>query len=224
MPAREKISKSNKNTLTKLNSFRQVFAEFLALPHLSALIIFVLIYNLAETQLVKIVPLFLLDKISDGGLGFTIEQVGAVYGGIGTIGMLTGILISGFLLSKVNLKQALAPVTLLVALTNFVYLLLCIFKITSIALIGLSIAIAQIGYGLSNGIYMLYLLNTFTKGHYPMSLYAIGTALMGLGVLAGGAISGYIEEWLGYPGFFGWIIGLSFCIVFIAVYNVKKVL
>ena len=71
---------------------------------------------------------------------------------------------------------------------------------------------------------MFYLLNMFTKGSYPMSLYAIGTALMGLGMLFGGAISGYIQYLLGYTDFFVWILVINFCIIIISFYNSRKIL
>lgn len=225
MPKVEKPTENNQLTYNNtLNSFKNVFTEFLALPHLASVVIFVLIYNFAEAQLAKIVPLFLMDQITNFGLGLSVKEVGTIYGGIGTLGVLLGVLLSGFVLAKLSLKQCIVPVTIFVALTNLAYCLLSLHIVHSIWLIGICVAFAQFGFGLSNGAYMLYLLNAFTKGQYPMSLYAIGTALMGLSVLAGGSVSGYLQSLLGYPGFFAWILLFNFGIVFISVYNSKKVL
>jgi PAT family beta-lactamase induction signal transducer AmpG len=211
--------------ITPIHSFKKVFAEFLAIPHLAQVLIFTLIYNLAEVQQAKIVPLFLLDKINHGGLALSIEQIGTLYGGIGMGGMLIGALASGFLLAKVSIKQCLIPMTIVAGMTNAIYLVLSLTQVQANWLIGVSSALVQFGFGLSNGVYMLYLLNSFTKDkQYPMSLYAIGTALMGLSVMIGGASSGYLQSVLGYNGFFSWILLLSFCIVLVCVYNVKKVL
>jgi PAT family beta-lactamase induction signal transducer AmpG len=207
-----------------LNSVKQVLIEFLTIPYLAHVLIFVLIYNLAEAQLLKIVPLFLLDSIKHGGLAQSIEQVGTLYGGLGTVGMLIGVLLSGFLLAKFTLKRYLVPITIVVGISNISYLLLSLDVTHSVWWLGSAIILAQIGYGLSNGAYMLYLLNTFTRGQYPMSLYAIGTALMGLSMVVGGAVSGYMQDLLGYTGFFSWILLASLCIILVSVYNSKKVL
>ncbi len=205
-------------------SFKKVFIELLTFKHFIAIIIFTLSYDFAQTQLNKIVPLFLLDKVLKGGLGLTIKQVGTVFGGISIVGILVGITLAGFLLAKKSLKSCLVPLTILAALSNTGYLLLVAPISHSIALISIIILISQFGFGLSNGAYMFYLLQIFSKGNYPMSLYAIGTSLMGIGVTLGGAVSGYMQYKLGYTGFFIWILIVNFGIILSAVYNKKKVL
>jgi MFS transporter, PAT family, beta-lactamase induction signal transducer AmpG len=85
--------------------------------------------------------------------------------------------------------------------------------------LALFISFAQFGFGLSNGAYVLYLLNIFTKGAYPMSMYTIATALMMLGISLGGAVSGFVQSLLGYNGFFLWIIMINLGLVVMAFYR-----
>lgn len=186
--------------------FSTVFNTFKALPNLFIIIVFAVFYNFPESQLVKIAPLFLLDKTTQGGLAISTQNVGLIYGTIGTACMLIGITISGFLINRFSLKQCLLPVTFFAALMSISYLILSIFQFNHIGLLIVLIGLAQLGFGLANGIYMLWLLQIFAKGIYSMSLYAIGTTLMILGSIFAGAISGYIQHLLGYIGFFIWII------------------
>ena len=225
LPRTAAILGNNTAELSKaLSSFKQVLQALSHLPNMASVIIFTLVYNISETQLIKVVPLFLLDKVEHGGLALSIEKVGMLFGLVGVLGVLMGVLLSGFILAKIPLKKYLVPVTLFTMLTNLGYLVLSFLQMHSIFLIGLIIMCAQFGFGLSNGAYMLYLLNRFAKGNYPMSLYAIGTALMGLSVTIAGAMSGYLQGILGYKVFFIWVMLVHIGILWVSIYNSRKVL
>jgi MFS transporter, PAT family, beta-lactamase induction signal transducer AmpG len=105
------VEKNNRNAVLG-NSFKNVFHELIKLPHLGAVIIFTLAYNIPDAQLAKMVPLFLLDDPQHGGLGLSIMDVGIFYGGVGVIAMLIGITLSGVLLAKFSLKKCLLPITI----------------------------------------------------------------------------------------------------------------
>lgn len=209
---------------TTLHSYKNVITEFRKLPHLTAVIIFILFYQLPDTQTIKIIPLFMLDKIEQGGLGLSVDQVGLISGGIGVVTMLLGVTVSGFLLARLTLKKCLVPFTIISALLNLSYLFI-VFNLTlSLWQITLFISLAQFGFGLSNGIYMFYLVTRFSHQTYSMSLYAMGTAIMLLGAMIAGGISGYLQSILGYQYFFIWIALLGLFMTIMAVYNAKKIL
>ena len=128
-----------------LSSFKNVFKDFAQMPHLSGIIIFVIIYNLAEAQLFKIVPLFLLDKFNHGGLALSVKKVAVIYGTLGTVAMLLGVSLSGFLLAKIQLKKFLTPVTIFARLTNVGYFLLSYFSWHHLWQLGFFIALAEFG-------------------------------------------------------------------------------
>lgn len=196
--------------------FSTVFNAFKTLPNLFIIIVFAIFYNFPESQLVKIVPLFLLDKTTQGGLAISTQNVGLIYGTIGTTCLLVGITVSGFLINRFSLKQCLLPATFFAAVTNISYLILSVFHLDHFWLLISFIGLAQFGFGLANGIYMLWLLQIFARGIYSMSLYAIGTTLMILGAMFAGAISGYIQHLLGYTGFFVWIL-FSYAAIYLIV-------
>lgn len=186
------------------DSFKIVINDFICLPNLYRVILFALFFNLAETQLMKIVPLFLLDKVTHNNLSISIKDVGIIYGGLGSTALICGILCGSFLLNKFSLKKILLITAALACLVNCAYLLFS-FSI-SLPWMATIITASEFFYGLSNAAFMMYLLSVFSKSYYPMSLYAIGTSIMGFGVLFSGAVSGYLQNWLGYQDFFIWIV------------------
>jgi PAT family beta-lactamase induction signal transducer AmpG len=198
--------KSQLETHSTFDSFKNVAQEFLQLKNLTMVIAFTLLYNFPEAQLVKIFPLYLLDTVQHGGLEISIKSLGLIYGGLGSIMMLLGILLASNLIAKVGFNKLFIPLTATTAISNLGYVFFTQYHLHSIALITVIIAITQFSFGLSNGVYMVFLLNTFTKGRYPMSLYALGTSLMGLGIIFSSAVSGYMQAWLGYDDFFIWIV------------------
>ncbi len=73
-------------------------------------------------------------------------------------------------------------------------------------MVGAVNAVEQFSYGLGVAAYTVFLLTT-VKAESKAAHYAIATALMALGVMLPGTISGYLVSWLGYTNFFL----LSFC-------------
>ncbi|HEX9911158.1 MAG TPA: MFS transporter, partial [Desulfatiglandales bacterium] len=60
--------------------FLDVFGLFFRKKGILAILSFFLFYRLGETQLLKIIPLFLLDPRSKGGMELTTSEVGIIYG------------------------------------------------------------------------------------------------------------------------------------------------
>lgn len=222
LPIEKNIIDKYEPAYNTLHNFIAVFKEFLSIPNLLVAITFIFLYQITENQLVKIVPLFLLDTLNHGGLNLSTAEVGILYGGIGIFGMLLGIFASSIILEKISLKKCLIPLSLFTGITNISYLVLSYYLLNDFMIVGFFILLAQFGFGISNGIYMLYLLQVFGNGRYAMSLYAIGTALMGLSMTIGGMMSGYIQYLLGYNGFFIWIILASISIIIFSYMLVKR--
>lgn len=222
LPAETTLHARADNSVSTKHHFENVWREFATLPQLSQVLLFIFLYQFAENQLIKIFPLYLMDTPQNGGLGLSTASVGIVNGGFNIIAMLAGILLSGTILARIELKRCLVPITVFAGVTNIGYLYLSLTPSHSILGIGLITGAAQFGFGLSNGAYMFYLLQAFGKGPYSMSLYAIGTAIMGFGVIFGGAISGYIQYLLGYTGFFIWIVIASVGMIAFSYYLTQK--
>ena len=61
------------------------------------------------------------------------------------------------------------------------------------------------GYGFGFTAYMLYLIY-FADGEHKTAHYAICTAFMALGMMIPGMAAGWLQETMGYPVFFIWIM------------------
>jgi PAT family beta-lactamase induction signal transducer AmpG len=181
-----------------------VFGAFFRKPSIAVAIVFMLLYRFAEAQLVKLVQPFLLDPRAEGGLGLTTDQVGLVYGTTGTIALLAGGLLGGWVISRAGLKRMLWPMACAINVPNLVYVYLAVARPESIELVSAAIAVEQFGYGFGFTAYMLFLM-LVAEGEHKTAHYAIGTGFMALGMMLPGMASGWLQDQLGYVSFFGWV-------------------
>ena len=87
-------------------------------------------------------------------------------------------------------------------------------------LINAAVFFEQFGYGVGFTSFMLYMIY-FSQGELQTSHYSICTAFMALGMMIPGMFAGWIQQQLGYVGFFWWIMGC--CLVTLAVTALIKV-
>lgn len=88
---------------------------------------------------------------------------------------------------------------------NALYALLAITKTTNIYAVTGTVIVEQFGYGFGIAGFMVYLIY-IAEGASKTSHYALATGFMALGMMLPGLISGYMQEWLGYDGFFIWVV------------------
>lgn len=198
-PAREVSA----NTLMK--EFFATFASFFQKKQAVIAILFMLLYRLPEAQLAKMCIPFLVDPISEGGLGLTTEQIGFVQGTVGIIGLTLGGILGGIVVSRGGLKRWLWPMVWAISLPDIVYVYLSYIQPESLLLVNLCVFIEQFGYGFGFTAYMLYLIY-FADGEHKTAHYAICTAFMALGMMIPGMAAGWLQEVMGYQLFFIWIM------------------
>ena len=88
-PAKDS-GKPDRSASDILKEFANTFATFFKKPGIMTALAFMLLYRLPEAQLVKMINPFLLDPVSEGGLGLTTLEVGLTYGTVGIIGLIIG--------------------------------------------------------------------------------------------------------------------------------------
>jgi len=188
-----------------IKEFVYTFLLFFKKDNIGAIIGFLLLYRLAESQIVKLASPFLLDSQEMGGLALTTGEVGFVYGTVGILALTIGGLLGGFLAAKHGLKYWLWPMAIAINLPDLVYVYLSNSLPDSILLINLCIAIEQFGYGFGFTAYMLVMIYV-SEGNHKTAHFAITTAFMALGMMIPGMVSGYIQELIGYQHFFVWVM------------------
>ena len=112
------------------------------------------------------------------------------------------------------------PMALSISLTCATFLYLAIVQPTDMLSINICVFVEQFGYGFGFTAYMLYLIY-FSEGTFRTAHYAICTGFMALGMMLPGMAAGWLQEIMGYQGFFWWIMGC--CIATIAVTSLIKV-
>jgi len=212
-------SSRKESARTIFKAFIETFVSFFRKPHIITSVLFILFYRLAEAQLTKICPLFLLDGTEAGGLGLTADQVGLAQGTIGVIGLLAGGIIGGAVVSQRGLGHWMWPMVLAITVPDIVYVLLSWMPTDNLWIVSACIFLEQLGYGFGFTGYTLFLIS-FARGAQSTSHYAIGTGIMALGMMLPGMVSGYLQELMGYRLFFIWIMACC-CITFLVTAMLK---
>ena len=204
------------------NIWREIgdtFVSFFQKKGIVLALAFMLIYRLPEALLLKLCNPFFLESADNGGLGLNVTHVGEIYG-IGVVLMLLGGIAGGLIVSKWGLKRTFIPLALWLTLPCLVYVYLAAYQPTALWLIALCIGIEQLGYGLGYTICMVYMMR-FADGAHKTAHFSLCTAFMFLGLLLPGLVAGYIEQAVGYLGFF-WIVMLCCIPSMVVAWMVKR--
>ncbi len=204
-----------------LKEFLRSWITFFQKPGVGLAIAFMLLYRLPEAFSVKMLSPFLLDPVSVGGLGLSTTQSGLVYGTVGVIALTIGGILGGLFSAKVGLKRSMWPMSLSLALPCAVYLILAIFRPEQLWIVYALVAFDQFGYGFGFTAYTLYMMK-FADGEFKTSHYAICTAFMALSMMIPGLFAGWMQETLGYVGFFIMVMLCCFATVFVTYFARRR--
>jgi PAT family beta-lactamase induction signal transducer AmpG len=185
--------------------FAKTFATFFRKPEIGVLLAFLLLYRFGEAQLLTVAKLFLIDPRDKGGLALTDGQFGWAYGTFGVGALLLGGLLGGLVVSQRGLKFWLWPMLLAIHLPDAVFIWLAYAQPGNLFVIGAGVAVEQFGYGFGFTAFMLYMIY-IARGEHRTAHYAICTGFMALGLNLPAAWSGKLQEYIGYPHFFVWVI------------------
>ena len=214
--------RENTSVRSILVSFGETFRTFFRKPLVWLTILFLLLYRLPEALVVKMIPAFLVDPVTSGGLGLSTVSYGLVNNTVGVIGIVAGGILGGAWASRVGLKRSLWLMGLSLALPCVVYLYMSLTLTQSIPLIATCVFIEQFGYGFGFTAYMLYMMY-FSEGEFKTAHYAICTAFMALSMMIPGMFAGYIQESLGYVNFFWMVMVCCIATVLVTVLARRKV-
>lgn len=200
-------------------SFGKVFSSFFSKENIGLSLGFVLLYRLGESQLVKMASPFFLDARDAGGLGLSTSDVGFIYGTLGVIALLAGGILGGIMISRDGLGKWMMPMAFAINAPNIGYVILAWQQPESFLFATIVVVIEQLGYGFGFAAFMVFLI-FLAEGIYKTAHYALATGFMAMGMMLPGMLSGYVQQWLGYPGFFVWVV-LATIPGFVVAYAVK---
>jgi PAT family beta-lactamase induction signal transducer AmpG len=181
-------------------SFGAVIRSYFGQHKIGVMLAFILFYRLGEAMLLKLVPPFLLDQPSVGGLGLSTQQVGLVYGTVGVLCLVFGGVLGGWLISRYGFKRCVWPMVLAMHLPDLFFVYMA-YQQPSVGWVYPLVALEQFGYGLGFTVFTVYLMYS-ANGNYKTSHYAISTGIMALGMMLPGFVSGWLQQLVGYKLFF----------------------
>ncbi len=197
--------KEEKGVSAGWEGIREVFVSFFKKEQVVLGLAFILCYRLGESQLVKMASPFLVDESAVGGMGLSTTEVGTIYGTIGIVALVIGGILGGIAISRHGLGKWMLPMAIALNAPNALYALLAFSGTTSLTWATITVIIEQLGYGFGFASFMMYLIY-LAEGTSKTAHYALATGFMALGMMLPGMISGFIQEYLGYAGFFFWVV------------------
>lgn len=203
-----------------IREFGRTFVTFFRKKHVWIALSFMLLYRLPEAFLVKMMNPFLLDPVSEGGLGLSTDTVGVVYGTVGILALTVGGILGGVASSRWGLKKSLWPMAMSLILPCLSFVFLAVYQPDNLFLISFCVALDQFGYGFGFTAYMLYQIY-FSDGEFKTAHYSLCTAFMALSMMLPGMFAGYVLEAVGYVNFFVFVIAC--CLVTVLVTLLLKV-
>jgi PAT family beta-lactamase induction signal transducer AmpG len=181
----------------------EAFVTYFRQSGFGAILAFIVFYRFGEAMILKIVPLFFLGKVEEGGMGLGVEEVGKIYGFGLPAGLIFGGLSGGWLIAKIGLRKSFWPLVVCMHTPNLLYVLVAYQPPANHLWLYPVAFIEAFGYGFGFAGYFVYLMYVAQRRpEFRTSHYAIGTGLGALFITFAGIFSGILQQAFGYFGFF----------------------
>ncbi len=181
------------------------FREFLKRNNAVMFLLLIILYKLGEaftTTSGSLSTAFLLR-----GLGFSLATVGAVNKGVALLATMLGVLLAGFLMTRIRLFTALWTFALLQAFANLLFMLLAIVG-KNYVLMAVVIFFDNFSAGLGMAA-LVALIMSLCDHHYSATQFALLSAVAALPRVYSGVIAGVVVDHIGWTAFFFWTFILA---------------
>lgn len=181
-------------TLFRVSDARERLAWYVPSVSRPLVLVALFLFPLAQAMIIKVSILFLTDTKSNGGLGLSPQEFGLVMGTVGIIALTVGGLMGKKVIQYFGFMSCLWPMTLLMLAPSVIYVGLSYWQPDSLVVVSICVLLEQMAYGVGFALY-LWLLQQIAWREQ-------GKSLMALSLMTGCIVSGFIQEALGYNGFF----------------------
>jgi PAT family beta-lactamase induction signal transducer AmpG len=185
-----------------MGTFGHAFATFFQKKDIWLMIAFAFFYRTGFGLIDKMGPLFMIDDRARGGLGLSNQMLGDINGTFGTGAFIVGSLVGGWFVSRAGLRKSLFILCLCLNVPNVTFLILSQTLPSNYYVIAGIVTLEKLGWGIGCVGHMIYMMQQIAPGPYRTAHYTFATALMGACMMTTGAVSGYIQNWVGYQWFF----------------------
>ncbi|HWB54548.1 MAG TPA: hypothetical protein VG722_10160, partial [Tepidisphaeraceae bacterium] len=197
------------------------FISFASQRRFWAIFLFIMFYRFGEAMVTRVLPLFLKDPISHGGLAVSTEDVGLIVGTAGVLGIIVGGLIGGWVVARIGLKKSIWPLAIAMHLPNIFYLLIAIAnhkfadpnawpnRFFHDWILYIAAFVHEFAYGFGFAAYSLFLMMIAQRREFKTAHYAFGTGLGALCGVAAGIVSAILLASVNYVWFFVAVCALT---------------
>jgi PAT family beta-lactamase induction signal transducer AmpG len=230
LPPGSKAQDAPKSIGEAVTTFGVTFASFFKKKGIWLMIAFAFLYRFGVGLLDKIGPAFIIAKKdltpdearvyaekagmtveeamkAFSGLGLSNEVLGDLNGTVGTAAFMIASLLGGWFVAKLGMKKpTLLVLCLALNIPNLTFVYLSQARPTSLTTIGIVVFIEKFGWGFGAVGHMLYMMQQIAPGPFRTAHYAFATAFMGLCMMTTGIIAGTVQEKLGFPAFFWFVM------------------
>lgn len=202
LPATPKSTANVQSFSEATSEMGKVLLAFFKKKYIWLYILFIVCYRLTEGFAMKMVPLFLKASVASGGLGMSNEEIGMIYGTFGTVAFIIGSILGGYYIAHFGLRRVLFSLVCIFNVPFVIYFLFSAFQPSSLVVIGSGLVAEYLCYGFGFVGLTMFMMQQVAPGPHSMAHYAFASAIMNLGVMLPGMISGWICERTGYEVFF----------------------
>lgn len=201
-----KLAQAPASFQSAARTFVDAAVDFLRKPKLLGMLVFVFLYRSGEGFLLVEAPLFLQAPTQEGGAGLSLVDKSLIDGTISTVVAVLAGLIGGAFVARRGLRRSLFWMALAMNIPHLCFVILSQQASAghplSFTTVAAWVTIEKVGYNFGFVANMLYMMQQIAPGKYPMTHYAFCTALMNLVLVPTQMASGPLAQWLGYQGFF----------------------
>ncbi|MCM1402141.1 MAG: MFS transporter [Bacteroides sp.] len=204
LPGATKANKENApSTFSEsMSEMGRVLIDFFKKKYIWLYILFIVCYRLTEGFAMKMVPIFLQAPLADGGLALTNEQMGTLYGVFGTVAFIVGSILGGYFIAHFGLRKVLFSLVCIFNVPFLVYFLFSVSQPQNLWIVGSGLVAEYFCYGFGFVGLTMFMMQQVAPGKHSMAHYAFASAIMNIGVMLPGMISGWICKQTGYELFF----------------------
>lgn len=185
-----------------MKSMWEVLLAFFRKKYIWIYVLFILCYRLTEGLALKMVPIFLKASRAQGGLALSNEEIGTLYGIFGTGAFILGSILGGYYIARFGLRKVLFSLVAIFNVPFLIYFLFSAYMPENLWIIGTGLVAEYLCYGFGFVGLTLFMMQQVAPGRHSMAHYAFASAIMNLGVMLPGMISGWLCDRLGYELFF----------------------
>lgn len=170
------------------------FTEFFKREHAITILLFVFTFKLGDQIAGSLLPVFYKD------MGYINAEIGGVTKTLGLFSTLAGLFVGGMALVKFEIKKCLWAFGILQAISTGMFSLIT-FTGPAIWSLAFVVFLEDFSSGMATSA-LLAFMSTISKGKYTATQFALLSSLTVLGRTLFSGSAGYLQEYLGWAGFY----------------------